>query len=106
MSTSCIVSYTSQVHARGCGVPQSIYATIVAFQLIDDIQTLHPLSVAVDASNVRVLFAMLPKLALEQAVVNCVFHACVSAARRESWKISCAGRRYRRGERSSGNHWK
>jgi hypothetical protein len=72
------VSYSPQIHAQRYGVPQSIDATVVAFQLIDDIQTLYPLSVAVDASNVRVLFAMLPKLPLEQAVVYCVLHACVS----------------------------
>jgi hypothetical protein len=58
------ISYFAQTHAK-VYVPQSVDATIVAFQLIHDIQILYPLSVAVEASNVRVLFAMLPKLPLE-----------------------------------------
>jgi hypothetical protein len=47
---------------------------MVTLQLIDDIQVLHPLSVAVNAADVRVPLALLANLTLRQAVIHCVLH--------------------------------
>jgi hypothetical protein len=46
----------------------------VALELIDDVEILNPLSVAINASNIRVLLALLPNLALQQAIVYGVLH--------------------------------
>jgi len=56
-------------------LPQSIHATIVALELIDNIHIVHPSSVAVYASNVGVFSAMLPDLSLQQAIIHGVLHA-------------------------------
>jgi hypothetical protein len=46
----------------------------VALELIDDVEILNPLFVTIDASDIRVLLALLPYLALQQAIVYRVFH--------------------------------
>jgi hypothetical protein len=48
----------------GC-LPQSIYASVVAFQFVHDVKIVDPLSVAIDGSDVAVLSALLTNLTLE-----------------------------------------
>lgn len=53
---------------------QRVYTAIVPLQLIDDIHVVNPLSVAIDAPDIRVLPALLSNFSLQQAVVDGILH--------------------------------
>lgn len=60
--------------SQGQSLPQSVHTSIVAFQLIHNVQIIHPVSIAIDASNVCVCPALVADLTLQQAVVDGVLH--------------------------------
>lgn len=62
------------VTLAGKTIPKSVYAAAMAFKFIDNIQVLHPLSVAVDAENARIPLAVSGNLPPQQAVVDGVLH--------------------------------
>jgi hypothetical protein len=70
-------------------IPQSVDAAVVPLQFVDDVQVLHPLSVAVDAPYVCVFLAMVPNLPLQEAVIDCVLHLELVAVRT---KVVVAGK--------------
>ena len=55
-------------------LPQSVHTSIMALQLIDNVEVVYPLSIAVNASNVRVLLASLADLSLQQPVKDRILH--------------------------------
>lgn len=84
------VHHTGDCRSRK--VPESIDASIVAFQLVHDVHVLRPLSVAVQAKYAGIpLVAAGGDLALQQAVVYTVFHGEGSLvdARRRRFGSAC-----------------
>ena len=76
MSTSCgyVRGILSRTATREIYIPQGINASVVAFQLVDDVHVFDPFPVAVDASNIRVFLAPLANLPLQQAIIHSVLH--------------------------------
>lgn len=56
-------------------VPESVHASVVAFEFIDDVHVLRPLSVAIQPKYTGILaVAAGGNFPLQQAVVNAVLH--------------------------------
>jgi hypothetical protein len=65
-------------------IPQSIDASIMALQLIHNVQILDEPRVTIDSANVGIFPALLTNLALEQAIIHCVLHISTVQASKAS----------------------
>ena len=69
MVSQCALKLQGSVY-----VPQSVDTSIVALQLVYDIEILYPMLISIDASNVCIRPALMANLSLQQAVVYGVLH--------------------------------
>jgi len=67
-----VVAATGQ-QTSALGPAQSIDTSVVAVQLIHNVQLSYPISVAIESFNSRV-FGEIAKLALEQTIMHVVLH--------------------------------
>jgi hypothetical protein len=75
MWTNCVISVLLlKLVFEEERIPQSVHTAVVSLQFVDNVEVLHPSSVAIDASNIRILLALLSNFPLHQAVIDCVLH--------------------------------
>ena len=100
MVSQCALKLQGSVY-----VPQSVDTSIMALQLVYDIEIFYPMLISIDASNVCIRPALMANLSLQQAVVYDVLHLGGIRSfklREEVVASSWDGvRKQRRGKRSS-----